>query len=196
MQELSSCCHSSENSLCSTTIRHSGGEPAPYPDTGPESSLRSPPTLDYRRKDCRHFHLPWCRWQPAWLITMKIGSGKPVVRATLVAARSRHQPTFISLMWSDKAIVIPRSAATKILQSLPRRRRDFLSQSLPRRADRGRQNGIVAMIQPRLPVIPSAARNLKSITTRPVSQCHAYIVTKSENSVRTLYVGFTLRPTF
>ena len=110
---------------------------------------------------------------------MKIGSGKPVVRATLVVARSRHQPTFISLMWSDKAIVIPRSAATKILQSLPRR------------ADRGRQNGIVAMIQPRLPVIPSAARNLKSITTRPVSQCHAYIVTKSENSERTLLVGFT-----
>ena len=48
------------------------------------------------------------------------------------------------------------------------------------------------MIQPRLPVIPSEARNLKSMITRPDSQCHAYIVTKSENSVRTLYVGFTL----
>ena len=64
--------------------------------------------------------------------------------------------------------------------------------SPPAGADRGRQNGIVAMIQPRLPVIPSAARNLKSMITRPDSQCHAYIVTKSENSVRTLYVGFTL----
>ena len=49
-------------------IRHSGEEPAPYHDTGQESSLPSLPTLDYRRKDCRHFHLPWCRWQPAWLI--------------------------------------------------------------------------------------------------------------------------------
>ena len=148
MQELSSCCHSSENSLCSTTIRHSGGEPAPYPDTGQESSLRSPPTLDYRRKDCRHFHLPWCRWQPAWLIAMKIGSGKPVVRATLVVARSRHQPTFISLMWPDKAIVIPRSAATKILQSLPRR------------ADRGRQNEIANMI--RLPAFCHSERSEES----------------------------------
>ena len=45
------------------------------------------------------------------------------------------------------------------------------------------------MIRPRLPVIPSAARNLKSITARPDSQCRASIVTKSENSVRTLYVG-------
>ena len=30
---------------------------------------------------------------------MKIGSGKPVVGATLVVARSRHQPVFIPLMW-------------------------------------------------------------------------------------------------
>ena len=30
--------------------------------------------------------------------------------------------------------------------------------------------------------------------TRLDSQCHAYIVTKSENSVRTLYVGFTPNP--
>ena len=52
---------------------------------------------------------------------------------------------------------------------------------LPSWADRGRQNGIVAMIQPRLPVIPSAARNLKSMITRPDSQCHAYIVTNSGN---------------
>ena len=85
----SSSCHSSENSLCSTTI--------PSFRRRPESSLRSPPTLDYRRKDCRHFHLPWCRWQPAWLITMKIGSGKPVVGATLVVARSQRQPVFIPL---------------------------------------------------------------------------------------------------
>ena len=70
-------CHWYENSLCSTTIRHSGGEPAPYPDTGQESSLPSLPTLDYRRKDCRHFHLPWCRWQPAWLIAMKAGPANP-----------------------------------------------------------------------------------------------------------------------
>ena len=68
----------------------------------------------------------------------------------------------------------------------------FPMHPLPRRADRGRQNGIVAMIQPRLPVIPSAARNLKSITTRPVSLCHAYVVTNSgkqrENSPGRLYL--------
>ena len=63
---------------------------------------------------------------------------------------------------------------------------------LPRRADRGRQNGIVATIQPRLPVIPSAVRNLKSITTRPVSRCHVYVMTNSgkkrENSPGRLYL--------
>ena len=67
-----------------------------------------------------------------------------------------------------------------------------LSQSLPRRADRGRQNEIATMTQPRLPVIPSAARNLKSFTTRPVSQCHVYLMTNSgkqrENSPGRLYV--------
>jgi hypothetical protein len=41
---------------------------------------------------------------------MKIGSGKPVVGATLVVARSRRQPVFIPLMWPDKAIVIPNTA--------------------------------------------------------------------------------------
>ena len=46
------------------------------------------------------------------------------------------------------------------------------------------------MIRPRIPVIPSAARNLKSITARPDSQRRASIVTKSENSVRTPYVSF------
>ena len=135
-------CHWYENSLCSTTIRHSGGEPAPYPDTGPESSLPSLPTLDYRRKDCRHFHLPWCRWQPAWLIAMKIGHVKPVVGATLVVARSRRQPVFIPLCGLRNAMVIPRSAATKNLQSLPRRRRDFLSQSLPPTGERHREGGL------------------------------------------------------
>ena len=45
---------------------------------------------------------------------------------------------------------------------------------------------------PRLPDIPSAGRNLKSETARLGSQCRTYIVTKSENNVRTLYVGFTL----
>ena len=99
----------------------------PYHDTGQESSLPSLPTLDYRRKDCRHFHLPWCRWQPAWLIPLKIGSVKPVVGATLVVARSRRQPVFIPLCGLRNAMVILRSAATKNLQSLPRR------------ADRGRQ---------------------------------------------------------
>ena len=48
------------------------------------------------------------------------------------------------------------------------------------------------MIQPRLPVIPSEARNLKSITTRPVSQCHVYVMTNSgkqrENSHGRLYL--------
>ena len=135
---------SSENSLCSTTIRHSGEEPAPYPDTGQESSLPSLPTLDYRRKDCRHFHLPWCRWQPAWLVAMKAGPGKPVVGATLVVARSRRQPVFIPLCGLRNAMVILRSAATKNLQSLPRRRRDFLSQSLPHRG-RDTERGVFAI---------------------------------------------------
>ena len=83
------------------------------------------------------------------VIAMKIGSGKPVVGATLVVVRSRRRPVFIPLCDLRKAMVIPR-----------------------------------------------CARNLKSMITRPVSQCHAYIVTNSENSVRTLQVGFTLRPTF
>ena len=70
------------------------------------------------------------------VISMKIGTDKPVVGATLVVARSRRQPVFIPLCGLRKAMVIP-----------------------------------------------SAARNLKSMITRPDSQCHAYIVTKSENSV-------------
>ena len=37
---------------------------------------------------------------------MKIGSGKPVVGATLVVARSRHQPVFISLCGLHNAMVI------------------------------------------------------------------------------------------
>ncbi len=58
------------------------------------------------------------------------------------------------------------------------------------------------MIRPRLsvipsipPVIPSVARNLKSITARPDSQCRACSVTKSENSVRTPYISLTLEQT-
>ena len=57
-----------------------------------------------------HFHLPWCRWQPAWLIAMKTGSGKPVVGATLVVVRSRRQPVFIPLCGLRKAMVIPSAA--------------------------------------------------------------------------------------
>ena len=41
---------------------------------------------------------------------MKIGSGKPVVGATLVVARSRHQPVFISLCGLHNAMVIPNAA--------------------------------------------------------------------------------------
>ena len=41
------------------------------------------------------------------VIAMEIGSGKPVVGATLVVARSRHQPGFIPLCGLCKAIVIP-----------------------------------------------------------------------------------------
>ena len=40
------------------------------------------------------------------VIAMKIGSGKPVVGATLVVARSRHQPVFIPLCGLCKAMVI------------------------------------------------------------------------------------------
>ena len=41
---------------------------------------------------------------------MKIGSGKPVVGATLVVARSLHQPIFIPLCGLRKAMVIPANA--------------------------------------------------------------------------------------
>ena len=49
---------------------------------------------------------------------MNIGSGKPVVGATLVVARSRRQPIFISLMWPDKAMVILSVAESKNLKCL------------------------------------------------------------------------------
>ena len=41
---------------------------------------------------------------------MKIGSGKPVVGATLAVARFRHQPVFISLCGLHNAMVIPNAA--------------------------------------------------------------------------------------
>ena len=43
-------------------------------------------------------------------IAMKIGPDKPVVGATLVVARSRHQPVFIPLCGLRKAMVIPNAA--------------------------------------------------------------------------------------
>ena len=91
---------------------------------------------------------------------MKIGHVKPVVGATLVVARSRRQPVFIPLCGLCNAMVILRSAATKNLQSLPRR------------ADRGRQNGIVAMIQPRLPVIPLKIACVPPPTVIPAKERH------------------------
>ena len=47
------------------------------------------------------------------------------------------------------------------------------------------------MIQPRLPVIPSEARNLKPMAARPDSRYRAYLVTKNEHNVRILYVNST-----
>ena len=47
------------------------------------------------------------------VIATKIGSGKPLVGATLVVARSRHQPVFIPLCGIHMAMVIP-------AKSLPR----------------------------------------------------------------------------
>ena len=41
---------------------------------------------------------------------MKIGPDKPVVGATLVVARPRHQPVFIPLCGLRKAMVIPNAA--------------------------------------------------------------------------------------
>ena len=41
------------------------------------------------------------------VIGIKMGSGRPSVGATLVVARFLHQPFFVSLMWPDKAKVIP-----------------------------------------------------------------------------------------
>ena len=56
---------------------------------------------------------------PTPVIAMKIGSGKPVVGATLVVARPRRQPIFIPLCGLHKAMVIPnaakRSEESKIL---------------------------------------------------------------------------------
>ena len=53
---------------------------------------------------------------------MKIGSGKPVVGATLVVARPRRQPIFIPLCGLHKAMVIPnaakRSEESKVLAVL------------------------------------------------------------------------------
>ena len=59
-----------------------------------------------------------------------------------------------------------------------------ISSPLPSRADRDRQISITTMNRPRLPVIPSTARNLKSITARPDTRCPASIITKSENGGR------------
>ena len=59
-------------------------------------------------------------------------------------------------------------------------------------ADRGRLNGIVAAIRPSLSVIPSVARNLKSITARPDGQSRDCIVTEIQTGVRILRVSFTL----
>ena len=79
------------------------------------------------------------------VIAMKIGPDKPVVGATLVVARPRHQPVFIPLCGLRKAMVIP-----------------------------------------------SAARNLKSITARPDSLYHFYILTQNakqrKNSQSRLYL--------
>ena len=52
------------------------------------------------------------------------------------------------------------------------------------------------MIRPYIPVIPTEGRNLKFFTARPDSQCHASIVTESDNNVRILYVSLTLDQTF
>ena len=51
-------------------------------------------------------------------IDMKIGSCKPVVGATLVVARSRHQPGFIPLCGLRKVMVIPAEAGIH-LRPLP-----------------------------------------------------------------------------
>ena len=80
-----------------------------------------------------HFHLPWCRWQPAWPIAMKTAVHRPTpsYRRKPVSSprpldsslhRSDGEPTtFIPLYGLRKAIVILRSAATKNLQPLARR---------------------------------------------------------------------------
>ena len=46
----------------------------------------------------------------AMVIAMKIGTDKPVVGATLVVARSRHQPVLIPICGLRKAMVIPNAA--------------------------------------------------------------------------------------
>ena len=91
---------------------------------------------------------------------MKIASGKPVVGATLVVARPRRQPIFISLYGLHKAIVIPN-------------------------AERSEES----KVHPYMASTPSDSD--QSMTARPDIQYHGDIVTKSENSVRTLFVGLT-----
>ena len=85
------------------------------------------------------------------------------------------------------------SAKSKLGETAIRKVRTI---SPPPGADRGRQNGTVAMIRPYIPVIPTEGRNLKFFTARPDSQCHASIVTESDNNVRILYVSLTLDQTF
>ena len=48
--------------------------------------------------------------QPHPVIPMKIGTDKPVVGATLVVARPRHQPVLIPICGLHKAMVIPNAA--------------------------------------------------------------------------------------
>ena len=90
------CCHSEERSDEESTI-----------------SLR--PCRGGRHRDRSRRH------KPHRGIPLKITPVQPPVGATLVVAPSRRQPFFIPLCDLRKAMVILRSAATKNLQSHPRR---------------------------------------------------------------------------
>ena len=64
---------SSENNLCATPTPSFRRRACPVPRYG--AGIQSPDPVGRR-----HFHLPWCRWPPAWLIATKIDHRQPTRR--------------------------------------------------------------------------------------------------------------------
>ena len=152
---------------------------------------------------------------------MKIGSGKPVVGATLVVFAPTNSTkwgvsyliyacsTTVTASKDTNVRINPPFASAIVFDRLESRRK-WRDSSRPTDAFpklKWQLVGADALVVARphhqpifIPlcglrkamVIPSAARNLKSMITIPDSRCRVYVVTKSKSSVGTLYVGFTL----